>query len=40
MLLEEISRDKRPALDQMLKDAGRRRFDVAMAWSLIALGAR
>jgi DNA invertase Pin-like site-specific DNA recombinase len=26
------ARDKRPALDQMLKDANRRRFDVVMAW--------
>lgn len=32
------SRDKRPALDQMLKDAGRRRFDVAMAWSIDRVG--
>jgi hypothetical protein len=27
-------RDNRPALDRMLKDANRRRFDVAMAWSI------
>jgi hypothetical protein len=26
-------RDKRPGLDQMLKDATRRKFDVVMAWS-------
>jgi DNA invertase Pin-like site-specific DNA recombinase len=26
------SRDARPGLDQMLKDAQRRRFDVVMAW--------
>ena len=31
-------RDKRPALDQMLKDASRRRFDVAMAWSIDRVG--
>jgi DNA invertase Pin-like site-specific DNA recombinase len=31
-------RDKRPALDQMLKDANRRRFDVAMAWSIDRIG--
>jgi DNA invertase Pin-like site-specific DNA recombinase len=31
-------RDKRPALDQMLKDAGRRRFDVVMAWSIDRVG--
>jgi DNA invertase Pin-like site-specific DNA recombinase len=27
-------RDKRPAFDQMLRDATARRFDVIMAWSL------
>jgi DNA invertase Pin-like site-specific DNA recombinase len=32
------SRDKRPALDQMLKDANRRRFDVVMAWSIDRVG--
>src|SRR5438874_9288313 len=32
------SRDKRPALDQMLKDASRHRFDVAMAWSIDRVG--
>jgi DNA invertase Pin-like site-specific DNA recombinase len=32
------SRDKRPALDRMLKDASRRRFDVAMAWSIDRVG--
>src|SRR5688572_17963304 len=31
-------RDKRPSLDQMLKDAQRRRFDVIMAWSVDRLG--
>jgi DNA invertase Pin-like site-specific DNA recombinase len=31
-------RDKRPGLDAMLKDAGRRRFDVVMAWALDRLG--
>ena len=31
-------RDKRPGLDQMLKDAQRRSFDVAMAWSIDRLG--
>ena len=32
------SRDKRPAFDQMLKDALRRRFDVLMVWSIDRLG--
>ena len=31
-------RDKRPAFDQMLKDALRRRFDVLMVWSIDRLG--
>jgi DNA invertase Pin-like site-specific DNA recombinase len=31
-------RDQRPGLDQMLKDASRRRFDVVMAWSIDRLG--
>jgi DNA invertase Pin-like site-specific DNA recombinase len=31
-------RYKRPALDQLLKDANRRRFDVAMAWSIDRVG--
>ena len=31
-------RDSRPGLDQMLKDAGRRRFDVVMAWAIDRLG--
>jgi DNA invertase Pin-like site-specific DNA recombinase len=31
-------RDHRPGLDQMLKDAGRRRFDVVMAWAIDRLG--
>lgn len=31
-------RDKRPGLDQMLKDASRRKFDVAMAWAIDRLG--
>src|SRR5499426_4279957 len=31
-------RDQRPGLDAMLKDAGRRRFDVVMAWAIDRLG--
>jgi DNA invertase Pin-like site-specific DNA recombinase len=31
-------RDKRPGLDEMLKDASRRRFDVVMAWAIDRLG--
>jgi DNA invertase Pin-like site-specific DNA recombinase len=31
-------RDRRPGLDQMLKDASRRKFDVIMAWSIDRLG--
>jgi DNA invertase Pin-like site-specific DNA recombinase len=31
-------RDKRPGLDQMLKDAQRRSFDVVMAWAIDRLG--
>src|SRR5215469_11357115 len=31
-------RDNRPGLDQMLKDAGKRRFDVVMAWAIDRLG--
>jgi DNA invertase Pin-like site-specific DNA recombinase len=31
-------RDARPGLDQMLKDAQRRRFDVVMAWAIDRLG--
>jgi DNA invertase Pin-like site-specific DNA recombinase len=31
-------RDKRPAFDQMLKDAVRRRFDVLLIWSMDRLG--
>jgi DNA invertase Pin-like site-specific DNA recombinase len=31
-------RDKRPGLNQMLKDASRRKFDVAMAWAIDRLG--
>jgi DNA invertase Pin-like site-specific DNA recombinase len=31
-------RDQRPGLDQMLKDASRRRFDVVMAWAIDRLG--
>lgn len=31
-------RDSRPGLDQMLKDAGRRRFDIVMAWAIDRLG--
>jgi DNA invertase Pin-like site-specific DNA recombinase len=31
-------RDRRPAFDQMLKDAMRRRFDVLLVWSMDRLG--
>ena len=31
-------RDQRPGLDQMLKDASRRHFDVVMAWAIDRLG--
>jgi DNA invertase Pin-like site-specific DNA recombinase len=31
-------RDQRPGLDTMLKDAGRRKFDVVMAWAIDRLG--
>jgi DNA invertase Pin-like site-specific DNA recombinase len=31
-------RDKRPGLDRMLNDAGRRKFDIVMAWSIDRLG--
>jgi DNA invertase Pin-like site-specific DNA recombinase len=31
-------RDKRPALDRMLKDANWRRFDLVMAWSIDRVG--
>jgi DNA invertase Pin-like site-specific DNA recombinase len=31
-------RDKRPGLDQMLKNASKRRFDVVMAWAIDRLG--
>ena len=31
-------RDKRPGLDNMLKDAGRAKFDVVMAWAVDRLG--
>src|SRR5215831_17288955 len=31
-------RDQRPGLDQMLKDAQRRSFDVVMAWAIDRLG--
>jgi DNA invertase Pin-like site-specific DNA recombinase len=31
-------RDQRPGLDQMLKDASRRKFDVVMAWAIDRLG--
>ena len=33
-----LGRDKRPQLDLMLKDAVRRRFDVAMCWAVDRLG--
>jgi DNA invertase Pin-like site-specific DNA recombinase len=31
-------RDKRPAFDQMLKDASRRKFDIVMAWAIDRMG--
>jgi DNA invertase Pin-like site-specific DNA recombinase len=31
-------RDKRPALDEMLKDACRRKFDIVMVWAIDRLG--
>ena len=31
-------RDQRPGLDQLLKDASRREFDVVMAWAIDRLG--
>ena len=31
-------RDQRPGLDAMLKDAGRRKFDVVIAWAIDRLG--
>jgi DNA invertase Pin-like site-specific DNA recombinase len=31
-------RDKRPGLDNMLKDANRRKFDVVMAWAIDRIG--
>jgi len=31
-------RDQRPAFDQMLKDAVRRRYDILMVWSVDRLG--
>ena len=31
-------RDKRPGLDEMLKDGSRRRFDIVMAWAIDRLG--
>jgi DNA invertase Pin-like site-specific DNA recombinase len=31
-------RDQRPGLDQMLKDAGRRRFDIVMSWAIDRVG--
>jgi DNA invertase Pin-like site-specific DNA recombinase len=31
-------RDKRPGLDAMLEDAGRRKFDIVMAWAIDRLG--
>src|SRR5215468_11032300 len=32
------ARDKRPALDAMLNDASRRKFDVVMAWAIDRVG--
>jgi DNA invertase Pin-like site-specific DNA recombinase len=31
-------RDQRPGLDEMLKDASRRRFDIVLAWAIDRLG--
>jgi DNA invertase Pin-like site-specific DNA recombinase len=31
-------RDQRPGLDAMLKEAGRRKFDIVMAWAIDRLG--
>ena len=31
-------REKRPGLDRLLNDAGRRKFDVVMAWSIYRVG--
>ena len=31
-------RDQRPGLDAILKDAGRRKFDIVMAWAIDRLG--
>lgn len=31
-------RDKRPGLDQMLKDCGRRKFDIVMSWAIDRVG--
>jgi len=31
-------RDRRPAFDQMLKDASRRKFDLVMAWAMLLTG--
>jgi DNA invertase Pin-like site-specific DNA recombinase len=31
-------RDQRPGLDQLLKDASRRKFDVVMAWAIDRMG--
>ena len=33
-------RNDRPGLDEMLKDAQRRRFDVVMAWAINGSAAR
>ena len=32
------SRNGRPGLDSMLKDASRRKFDIVMAWAIDRLG--
>ena len=37
-LVRKEGRDKRPGLDQMLKDAQRRKFDVIMAWAIDRVG--
>jgi DNA invertase Pin-like site-specific DNA recombinase len=35
---ERVVKDRRPALDQMIRDAKRRRFDVLVCWRLDRLG--
>jgi len=38
MQCEHVRKDRRPALDQMLGDAKRRKFDVVVCWRLDRLG--